>query len=223
MSLKRGNEIVVREKVDLKETRLSLKKDQSVNVVLIGVNDYVEVPSHSDFANKIYPQSCFSVIDKECPLCQAYKAGHVSMKPVTRFKFAMYVVDEAKIMFFDATFTQGKKLIKQIKDFTEDIEYGTMFKFERTGTGTDTAYILTPIAERKLTDKDKGIIESVKEMEVEDAMFEAICMPVSENYAKELMYNAFKFGDAPIKEEQNENQNENQAIQENETIKNLPF
>lgn len=201
MGLKRGNEVVIREKVDIKETRLSLKKDQSVNVVLMGINDYVEVPSHSDFENKIYPQSCFSVIDAECPLCNAYKAGHSSMKPITRYKFAMYVVDESKIMFFDATFTQAKKLIKQIKDFEEDIEYGTMFKFERTGAGTETSYILTPIADRKLNVKDKEVINAVKELEVEDDMFEAVCMPVSESYARELMYDAFKFGEKPIKEE----------------------
>ncbi len=195
MGLKRGNEVSIKEKVNIKDVRLRMKENETVDVILLGINDYVQYESHSSFNHQIYPQPCFDVIDKPCPFCEAYKSGHVEMKPVQRFSFAFYCVDSDKVMFWDATYTQGKKLIKQIRDFAEDIEYGTVFKFERTGKGTDTAYNLIPKAERKLSPKEKGLLESTKGMTVEDEMFEEVCRPVTEDYARELLFNGFGFGE----------------------------
>lgn len=180
MAIKRGNEVSLKGNVDLAEVTLRLKDGEKAKVVLLGTQDYVQFPAHNSFADKIYPQPCLSVNDEECPYCIAYNTGNYpALASKNRIKFAFYEVTSGKVKFWEATNSQAKKLIKQIKEFTEDIEYGTIFEFGRTGTGTETAYTLTPIAERKYTEADRQLLESLKGTTVSDEQFEEVCQPKS--------------------------------------------
>ena len=199
--LKRGQEVVTKDKVDQSEIRLSLKVDGSEKVILLGVNDYVEVPSHSDFNHKVYPQSCHKIFGNECPLCEAYENGEAGLKPITRYKFGFYVVGSGRVKFFDASFTQAKKLIKQIKGFSEDIEYGSMFTFDRTGSGKDTSYTLNLMAERKLTKDEVALIKECKEMSITDEEFEEACTPMNADFLKGLVYESYGIGEPPKTED----------------------
>lgn len=187
--IKRGNEVSTKGNVDLKEVSLRLKQDEKVKVILLGTEDYVQFPAHNDFTNKIYPQPCLLVDDlnDECPYCVASKNGFDTLAPKNRLKFAFKMVDTGKIMFWEATQAQATKLIKQIKDFADDIEYGSVFEFSRAGTGKDTAYNLIPVQERKLTDLDKQRIEEARTESVTDEMFEEVCSPKSRKLVIQLL------------------------------------
>lgn len=189
MALKRGNQVTLKADVDLKEVSLRLKENESVKVILLGTEDYVQFTAHNDFANKIYPQPCLLIDDSnsECPYCVAYEAGMEGLKAKTRIKFAFYVVDQKKVMFWEATSAQAKKLVKEIQTYAEDIEFGSIFTFERTGSGKNTAYSLNLVSERKYTDADKQLLENLKEEVVTDEMFEAVCSPKSRKLAIQLL------------------------------------
>lgn len=181
MNLKRGQEVNLNETVNLEDVQFRLKDGESKKVVLCGVYDYVEFPSHNDFENKIYPQPCLLLTEKECPYCTASENGFSSLAVKTRFKFGFHSVDENKLVVWEGTISQGKKLIKQIQGFKEDIEYGTVFEFKRSGNGTDTSYTLTPIAERKYTEKDKKAIADAKVSTITDHFFQTVCKPKPRN------------------------------------------
>lgn len=189
MALKRGNEVSTKGNVDLKEVTLRLKQDEKVKVILLSTQDYVQFPAHNDFTNKIYPQSCLLVDDNntECPYCVASKNGFETLEAKNRMKFAFYDVTTGTVKFWEATNAQGTKLIKQIKGFADDIEYGQVFEFTRTGTGKDTSYDLVPIMERKYTDTDRQAIETAKEVSVSDEMFEEVCQPKSRKLVIQLL------------------------------------
>lgn len=161
---KRGKDVSA-DKVDLKDVSLRLKQGESVKVILFGIEDYFEYDSHNDFANKIYPQPCLLEDEQndECPYCIASKSGMDGLKVKKRFMFAFYSVSQKKVMFWDATAGQGRKLVKQINGYAEDIEYGSVFEFSREGTGKETSYTLALVSERKYTKADKDAITFVKE------------------------------------------------------------
>jgi len=220
--LKRGQEVVTKDKVDQSEIRLSLKVDGSEKVILLGVNDYVEVPSHSDFNHKVYPQSCHKIFGNECPLCEAYEAGEAGLKPITRYKFGFYVVGSGRVKFFDASFTQAKKLIKQIKGFSEDIEYGSMFTFDRTGSGKETSYTLNLMAERKLTVDEVELIKECKKLSITDEEFEESCQPVNAEFLKTVLYEGYGIGTAPEPKDSNDS-SDSKGTENKAGGKALPF
>lgn len=190
MGFKRGNEVKIVEKVDYKEMAINLKAGDSIKVV-VGLEDYVQYDAHNEFSLKIYPQSCLSLFDSsvECPYCKMAKLEE-GLKAKQRMKFAFYVVDEKKIKFWDSSFTQGKKLMEQIKGYAEDIEYGSVFEFKRTGNGKETSYTLDLVAERKYKKEDKEAIEAFKGMTIETDMFEDICRPRSREMVIGLLNDA---------------------------------
>ena len=188
MELKRGQDVSLVDFVNLTDITFRLKDGESKKVVLISDTDYVEVPSHNSFENNIYPQPCLLLTEDECPYCVASRNGYESLAVKKRFKFAFYSVEENKIMVWEGTYGQGKKLIKEIQGFKDDIEYGTIFEFKRTGNKTETSYGLTPIAERKYSSKDKEIITTCKDLTIEDKFFTDVCKPKSRNLAIGLLY-----------------------------------
>lgn len=185
MAIKRGNEATFEKsrenKVKAKDVRLTLKENQSVKVVVCTTQDYVEYPAHNDFNHGIFPQACH---EDNCPLCAVAALGDdfKAMKMKKRYKFGFFVIDENKVMAFDATAGQAKKLKAQLDEYKEDIEYGAVFTFKRTGTSKETDYSLSLISERKYTAADKKAIEEYKGYTIPDDFFEDICEPVSKKY-----------------------------------------
>ena len=188
---KRGSEVTFtnnyEEKVKAKDVRLTLKDGESVKVVICTTEDYYQYPAHNDFNHGIFPQACH---EENCPLCAVAALGDEfkALKVRDRYKFAFYVIDQDKIMAFDATAGQAKKLKDQItEDYYEDIEFGAVFTFKRVGNGKDTSYTLSLISERKLTAKDKEAIEKYKGYHIPDEFFEDITEPVMKGYVYKLL------------------------------------
>ena len=175
---KRGKEVSVSSNVDLSEVSVRLKQGESIKVIFFGTEDYFEYNSHNDFGNKIYPQPCLleDELNAECPYCVANKHGIEGLKLKKRVMFAFYCTSQKKTMFWDATASQGKKMIKQINGYAEDIDFGSVFELSREGTGKETSYTLSLISERKYTKADKEAIEFVKEKGAltDDELFSAL-------------------------------------------------
>lgn len=181
---KRGSEATFKtnsEKVKAKDVRLTLKDGESVKVVICTTEDYYQYPAHNDFNHGIFPQACH---EENCPLCAVAALGDEfkALKVKDRYKFAFYVVDQDKIMAFDATAGQAKKLKSQLDEYAEDIEFGAVFTFKRTGNAKETDYSLSLISERKYTAKDKEAIEKYKGYHIPDEFFEDITEPVMKGY-----------------------------------------
>lgn len=186
---KRGSEATFKtnsEKVKAKDVRLTLKDGESVKVIICTTEDYYQYPAHNDFNHGIFPQACH---EENCPLCAVAALGDEfkALKVKDRYKFAFYVVDQDKIMAFDATAGQAKKLKSQLDEYKEDIEFGAVFTFKRTGTAKDTDYSLSLISERKYTAKDKEAIEKYKGYHIPDEFFEDITEPVMKGYVYKLL------------------------------------
>lgn len=184
---KRGNDVELKSNTNYTEKFIRLKEGGSAKLIFLTPYDYVEYPAHADFMHKIYPQTCLKAIKEECPYCKV-KGKIDKLKPTKRFLFGFYNVDNEEINYFDATYTQGSDIITAINSFKEDIEYGTVFTFSRTGTKTNTRYNLNAIAERKLTAKDKQALNTAKEMSIKDETFEEILQPKSRKFCISLLH-----------------------------------
>lgn len=207
MLIKRGAEVEQSlnkssQKVDFKNAFIRLKDGESVRVRILAYGDFVEYPTHGSFVKGIYTQACKG--DDTCPLCIAYKNGGeewADLKPVNRYMFAFADIDAGEIRFFDASKSQAKKLIEQIKEY-QDVLDEYAFIFKRTGKGKDTSYTLNLIPKMKNIDKEK--FAKFDGESISDELFEAVCSPrplkVVVKTLKDAGFNVEKYWDKSIYE-----------------------
>ena len=185
------DEVLNKKGVDFKKAIIRLKDGEGVRVRILSPNDYVEYDSHGSFTKSIYTQPCAG---EDCPLCLAYKEGGEEwkdLKVTPRYVFAFGDLDTGEIRFWDASKSQARKLISQIKEYKDDLgEFA--FNFKRTGSGKSTDYSLNLIPRLKKEDEVK--FKVFDGMVVEDELFEAVCSPRPKKY----MVKALKEAGFPV-------------------------
>jgi hypothetical protein len=164
------------EKLDYKKIKINkdLKKEgDSIRVRVLGAEDFTTYEAHGSFEKGIWTTPCINPTgdgDQRCLHCEASKhESHKDLKASTRFLFAFYDFDMEMVRYIDVSYGQGGKLMDDIEEYEEDLaEYG--FTLKRQGTGTKTAYKLSPIL--KLKGADKEAFEKGDELKVEEDFFE---------------------------------------------------
>ncbi len=165
------------EKLDFKKIKINkdLKNEgDSIRVRVLSDEDYTAYEAHGSFEKNIWTTPCIDPTgegDQRCLHCEAYKAddNFKELKPSTRFMFAFYDIDLGMVRYIDVSYGQGAKLIDDIEEYEEDLdEYA--FTLKRQGTGTKTAYKLSPIL--KLKGDDKQAFDNADGLEVEEDFFE---------------------------------------------------
>jgi hypothetical protein len=165
------------EKLDYKKIKINkdLKAEgDSIRVRVLAPEDYTTYEAHGSFEKGIWTTPCINPTgdgEARCLHCEAYKADdkYKDLKPSTRFLFAFYDIDMGMVRYIDVSYGQGGKLMDDIEEYEEDLnEYA--FTLKRQGTGTKTAYKLSPIL--KLKGADKEAFDKADGMEVEENFFE---------------------------------------------------
>lgn len=187
-------EAVQKEKVDLKEAYIRLKKEgESVLVRLLGTEDYVSFKSHGDFSKKIYGTPCLVPNGEVCPFCVAKAKGGKEWEALyakERVVFAMAVVETGELKLLDLSTAQARKLIADIEEYADEITAGEIaFNLVRTGADMSTAYQLKPLTAKKFTAiADKFNV--FKGVAVEDSFFEDRVVAKSQPYMVKLLIDA---------------------------------
>lgn len=219
MNIERGKDISIKNKVDTKEIKLIPKNDTPIYLNFCSDNDYVKVPTHNSFNDKIYPNTCLKVNNNgECPFCKAYTSNIKAMRPTDFFVFAF--ITDGKTMFLQVSYNQGVKIMNQIAKYSKHISAFIPFTLTKTGSKQTTTYDIVPISEFDmdlLDDKIKKEIAKNKEIAqkttISDDFFRDICQPVDYAFANKLVYEAYNIGEKPITEE---NSNEQDIVPKNE-------
>jgi hypothetical protein len=179
MTIKRGNE--VKETKDMSNAYIKLKDGDSIKVIMLSGEDYIEYPSHGDFEAGIYTQPCQLITNTTCLLCDA------KIPKKDRMVFAFYSVETKEVKYLELSKYIGMSLAKQIRNLIQDIEFGTIYTLTRTGNKAQTAYTLSEVAERKLTKDEKDLIKETKSMKVSDDEFMQCIQPKSESYINKVL------------------------------------
>jgi hypothetical protein len=164
------------EKLDYKKIKINkdLKKEgDSIRVRVLGAEDYTTYEAHGSFEKGIWTTPCINPTgdgDNRCLMCEASKDEKFKdLKSSTRFLFAFYDFDMEMVRYIDVSYGQGGKLMDDIEEYEDDLnDYG--FTLKRQGTGTKTAYKLSPIL--KLKGADKEAFDKGDGVEVEENFFE---------------------------------------------------
>lgn len=164
------------EKLDYKKIKINkdLKKEgDSIRVRVLGAEDYTTYEAHGSFEKGIWTSPCINPTgegENRCLYCEASKhEGWKDLKPTTRFLFAFYDIDMEMVRYIDVSYGQGGKLMDDIEEYEEDLnDYA--FTLKRQGTGTKTAYKLSPILKLKGDDKER--FDKADEEKVADDFFE---------------------------------------------------
>ncbi|MGG3561635.1 hypothetical protein ABES03_08525 [Neobacillus rhizosphaerae] len=164
------------EKLDYKKIKINkdLKKEgDSIRVRVLGAEDYTTYEAHGSYEKGIYTTPCINPTgdgENRCLMCEASKhEGYKELKPSTRFLFAFYDIDMEMVRYIDVSYGQGGTLMDDIEEY-EDSLNDVAFTLKRQGTGTKTAYKLSPIL--KLKGDDQARFEKAEGMTVEENFFE---------------------------------------------------
>jgi hypothetical protein len=180
-----------KQNVDLSKVYIRLKENESVRVRLLGAYDFVEYMAHGDFNLGIFTTACINgVIGEEDAYCVASKSGIEGfdrLYPKKRYLFVMADIDTGEIRVWDASKTQGKALMTQIKFFEESLD-DVAFSFGRTGTKIETKYSLNPIL--KLNPADKEKFDAFNGTVIEDAFYESVLIPKTQEQQIEALKQA---------------------------------
>jgi len=147
---------ITKEKLSVKDEYITLKADEAVVVRILGAEDYVGYMSHSSYNLSIFTQPCPDPQAKTCEYCKAASAGieafqDLRLKP--RYTFGFAELGERRIKLLDVSKNQAKKLLVAIEEYADVIDE-MPFTLRRVGSGTDTAYSLSPIIKAKPNQMD---------------------------------------------------------------------
>jgi hypothetical protein len=175
-------------KIDFKKVKINkdLKKENdSVRVRLLGAEDFSTYEAHGHYGKGIWTAPCIHVAGERCLFCEASKfEGWEELAGKTRFLFAFYDIDAAMVRYLECSFGQGKSLMGNISDYEDSIQ-DVAFTLKRVGSGTKTAYTLSPIL--KLKGNDQNLFDAGAEEKVADDFFEKVLYVKNTNQmAKDL-------------------------------------
>jgi hypothetical protein len=164
------------EKLDYKKIKINkdLKKEgDSIRVRLLGTEDFTTYEAHGSFEKGIYTTPCIDPMgtgEKRCLMCEASKHdGFKDLKATTRFLFAFYDIDMEMTRYIEVSYGQGGKLMDDIEEYEDSID-DVAFTLKRQGSGTSTAYKLSPILKLKGDDKER--FDKADGLKVEENFFE---------------------------------------------------
>ncbi|MEH7116928.1 hypothetical protein V7128_05800 [Neobacillus vireti] len=164
------------EKLDYKKIKINrdLKKEgDSIRVRILSNEDYTTYESHNSYEKGILPTPCINPNgdgENRCLMCEASKHdSHKELKPSTRFLFAFYDIDIEMIRYIDVSYGQGGTLMDDIEEYEESLN-DVAFTLKRQGSGTKTAYKLSPIL--KLKGEDQAKFDKAEGVTVDENFFE---------------------------------------------------
>lgn len=204
--------------IDFKKVKINkdLKKENdSVLVRLLGVEDFSTYEAHSEFNLGIWTAPCIDVAGERCLYCETAKhTGWEGLDAKTRFIFAFYDIDLAMIRYLEVSFGQGKALMGNIADYEDSIN-DVAFNLKRVGSGTKTAYTLSPIL--KLKDNDQQLFDVADGMVVPEDFLERVLYVKNTNQmAIDLKNNGFDvLGKLGYTIEESDSSNESSKEEEN--------
>jgi len=181
--------------IDFKKVFIKLKDKEGIKVRILSAEDYVEYMAHGSFNKGIYTQPCTKGVGGECALCEASKHeggepdaygkpewNHLYAKK--RYVFAFADIETGETRVFDATKNQAKSIIDSIDEYADNVKE-IMFTFKRVGSGTDTAYSLSPVLKMKAAEQES--FDKFDESVAEVSFFEAVLQSrTREQQVKEL-------------------------------------
>ena len=175
----RGQEALTdlnKKKVDLKTAFYRMKENDSHKVRVLGLQDFVGYHAHSDYAKKIFTQTCSHSVG-ECALCKAQKSGVADFEglyPRQRFLFVFGDLATGELRCLDVSKNQAKALISSLQEYSEDINE-LCFNLKKTGSGTNTAYSLSPVL--KMKGDEPAQFDALAELEVTDEYLSTVLAP----------------------------------------------